>query len=133
MNTELDNLQNADGEQQSKSVSTNDFTTESYKTEEAVSQEKISDISFKDYETFSFDVLINEAKNLLSKHSVQEIREHFNQIKDAFKQKLDLDEASKKEAFLNESIFCVARMMLMPLFLPTAIKFCKGLFSKPSI
>ena len=89
MNTELDNLQNADGEQQSKSVSTNDFTTESYKTEEAVSQEKISDISFKDYETFSFDVLINEAKNLLSKHSVQEIREHFNQIKDAFKQKLD--------------------------------------------
>ena len=102
MNTELDNLQNADGEQQSKSVSTNDFTTESYKTEEAVSQEKISDISFKDYETFSFDVLINEAKNLLSKHSVQEIREHFNQIKDAFKQKLDLDEASKKEAFLNE-------------------------------
>jgi hypothetical protein len=102
MNTEMDNLHNADGEQEAKPVSTNDFGTESYKTEETVNQEKISDISFKDYETFSFDVLINEAKNLLSKYPVQDIRDHVNQIRDAFKQKLDLDEASKKETFLNE-------------------------------
>lgn len=102
MNTEMDNLHNADGEQQSQPVSTNDNSTESYKTEETVNQEKVSDISFKDYETFSFDVLINEAKNLLGKHSVQEIREHFNQIRDAFKQKLEVDEAEKKEAFVNE-------------------------------
>lgn len=102
MNTELDNLQNADGEQLPKSASTNDSTKETYKTEELTNQEKISDISFKDYETFSFDVLINEAKNLLSKYDVQDIREHFNQIRDAFKNKLDEDEAAKKEAFLNE-------------------------------
>ena len=102
MNTEMDNLHNADGEQQPQPVSTNDNITESYKTEDAVNQEKISDISFKDYETFSFDVLINEAKNLLSKHSVQEIREHFNQIRDVFKQKLEIDEAAKKEAFVND-------------------------------
>ncbi|MFV0151417.1 DUF349 domain-containing protein [Empedobacter falsenii] len=102
MNTELDNLQNADGEQLPKSATTNNSNTETYKTEELVNQEKVSDISFKDYETFSFDVLINEAKNLLSKYDVQDIREHFNQIRDAFKNKLDEDEAVKKEAFLNE-------------------------------
>ena len=102
MNTEMDNLQNADGEQLPKPATTNDSNTESYKTEELTNQEKISDISFKDYETFSFDVLINEAKNLLSKYDVQEIREHFNQIRDAFKAKLEEDEAAKKEAFLSE-------------------------------
>ncbi|CAM3408919.1 DUF349 domain-containing protein [Empedobacter stercoris] len=102
MNTELDNLQNADGEQLPKSATTNNSNTETYKAEELVNQEKVSDISFKDYETFSFDVLINEAKNLLSKYDVQDIREHFNQIRDAFKNKLDEDEAVKKEAFLNE-------------------------------
>lgn len=102
MNTEMDNLQNADGEQLPKPATTNDSNTESYKTEELTNQEKISDISFKDYETFSFDVLINEAKNLLSKYDVQEIREHFNLIRDAFKTKLEEDEAAKKEAFLSE-------------------------------
>lgn len=102
MNTELDNLQNADGEQLPKSATTNTSNTETYKTEELVNQEKVNNISFKDYETFSFDVLINEAKNLLSKYDVQDIREHFNQIRDAFKHKLDEDEAVKKEAFLNE-------------------------------
>lgn len=102
MNTEMDNLQNADGEQLPKPATTNHSNTESYKTEESTNQEKISDISFKDYETFSFDVLINEAKNLLSKYDVQEIREHFNQIRDAFKAKLEEDEAAKKEAFLSE-------------------------------
>lgn len=102
MNTEMDNLQNADGEQLPKPATTKDSNTESYKTEELTNQEKISDISFKDYETFSFDVLINEAKNLLSKYDVQEIREHFNQIRDAFKAKLEEDEAAKKEAFLSE-------------------------------
>ena len=102
MNTEMDNLQNADGEQLPKPATTNDTNTESYKTEELTNQEKISDISFKDYEKFSFDVLINEAKNLLSKYDVQEIREHFNQIRDAFKTKLEEDEAAKKEAFLSE-------------------------------
>ena len=55
MNTEMDNLQNADGEQLPKPATTNDSNTESYKTEELTNQEKISDISFKDYETFSFD------------------------------------------------------------------------------
>lgn len=98
----MDNLQNADGEQLPKPATTNHSNTESYKTEESTNQEKISDISFKDYETFSFDVLINEAKNLLSKYDVQEIREHFNQIRDAFKAKLEEDEAAKKEAFLSE-------------------------------
>jgi len=102
MNTEMDNLQNADGEQLPKPANTNDSNTESYKTVELTNQEKISDISFKDYEKFSFDVLINEAKNLLSKYDVQEIREHFNQIRDAFKTKLEEDEAAKKEAFLSE-------------------------------
>ena len=102
MNTEMDNLQNADGEQLPKPATTNHSNTESYKTEESTNQEKISDISFKNYETFSFDVLINEAKNLLSKYDVQEIREHFNQIRDAFKAKLEEDEAVKKEAFLSE-------------------------------
>ncbi len=98
----MDNLQNADGEQLPKPANTNDSNTESYKTVELTNQEKISDISFKDYEKFSFDVLINEAKNLLSKYDVQEIREHFNQIRDAFKTKLEEDEAAKKEAFLSE-------------------------------
>ncbi|WP_353097046.1 DUF349 domain-containing protein [Empedobacter brevis] len=102
MNTEMDNLQNADGEQLPKSAPTNDSSTETYKTEESSNQEKINDISFKDYETFSFDVLINEAKNLLSKYDVQDIREHFNQIREAFKTKLEEDEAAKKEAFLND-------------------------------
>ncbi|WP_334124860.1 DUF349 domain-containing protein [Empedobacter brevis] len=102
MNTEMDNLQNADGKQLPKSAPTNDSNTETYKTEESSNQEKINDISFKDYETFSFDVLINEAKNLLSKYDVQDIREHFNQIREAFKTKLEEDEAAKKEAFLND-------------------------------
>lgn len=102
MNTEMDNLQNADGEQLPKSAPINDSNTETYKTEELTNQENVNNISFKDYETFSFDVLINEAKNLLSKYDVQDIREHFNQIREAFKNKLEEDEAVKKEAFLNE-------------------------------
>lgn len=102
MSTEMDNLHNADGENQSKPISTSNSENESYKTEETNSNEKESQISLKDYETFSFDVLINEAKTLLSKYPVQEIREHFNQIRDAFKNKLEIEEAIKKKAFLEE-------------------------------
>ncbi|WP_313578299.1 DUF349 domain-containing protein [Chishuiella sp.] len=102
MSTEMDNLHNADGENQSKPISTSNSENESYKTEETNSNEKESQISLKDYETFSFDVLINEAKTLLSKYPVQEIREHFNQIRDAFKNKLETEEAIKKKAFLEE-------------------------------
>lgn len=103
MITEMDNLHNADGENNSNNSSTNDSSTESYKTDESNnSQEKKNEISLKDYDTFSFDVLIDEAKNLLSKHDVQDIKEHFNLIRDAFKSKLEKEEAAKKKAFLED-------------------------------
>jgi len=102
MNTEMDNLHNADGENNSNESSKNDLNTESYKTNESNNQEESNEITLKDYDTFSFDVLIDEAKNLLSKHDVQDIREHFNQIRDAFKNKLEKDEAEKKKAFLED-------------------------------
>lgn len=103
MITEMDNLHNADGENNSNYSSTNDSSTESYKTDESNnSQEKKNEISLKDYDTFSFDVLIDEAKNLLSKHDVQDIKEHFNLIRDAFKSKLEKEEAAKKKAFLED-------------------------------
>lgn len=102
MNTEMDNLHDADGENNSKNSSAKDLNTESYKTDESNNQEEKNEISLKDYDTFSFDVLIDEAKNLLSKHDVQDIREHFNQIRDAFKSKLENEEAAKKKAFLED-------------------------------
>lgn len=102
MNTDMDNLHNADGENLSKPISTSNSENESYKTEESNNNENETKISLKDYENFSFDVLIDEAKNLLSKHPVQDIREHFNQIKEAFKKKLEAEEASKKKAFIEE-------------------------------
>ncbi|WP_333662169.1 DUF349 domain-containing protein [Chishuiella changwenlii] len=102
MNTEMDNLHNADGENNSNESTKNDLNTESYKTNESNNQEESNEITLKDYDTFSFDVLIDEAKNLLSKHDVQDIREHFNQIRDAFKNKLEKEEAEKKKAFLED-------------------------------
>lgn len=102
MTIELDNLPGADGEKTPKDTNTQESTVETYKTNELQELKPESDILVKDYGTFSFDVLIDEAKNLLNKYPAHQIREHFSQIKDAFKEKFEADEIQKKEAFLNE-------------------------------
>lgn len=101
MNIEMDNLQSADG--QNPTSHTNSSTTsESYFLDENQNSKQETVIERKDYESFGLDVLIDEAKNLLNKYSVNDIRFHFEQIKDVFRQKLEAEEQTKKENYINE-------------------------------
>jgi len=67
--------------------------------EDEVAQEEIP---FKSYDELSLTVLIDEAKDLLKNHPARKLREHFSQIRDAAKKMVDEDEASRKEAFVEE-------------------------------
>lgn len=96
MNTELDNLLTADGQ----NFSTN--TNESYKISENNEQKNEDFIENKNYESFNFEVLIDEAKNLLNKYPVHEIKANIEQIKDVFRNKLEEEEANKKDTFIAD-------------------------------
>lgn len=71
-------------------------------TEEDVEEETEEDIPFKNYDELPLSVLIGEAKNLLKNHPARFLREHFNQIREVVKEKLQEEEQEKREAFLNE-------------------------------
>ena len=101
MNIEMDNLHSADGQNLSPNTST-DSNIESYKVSENQDAKQDVVIEKKDYESFGFDVLIDEAKNLLNKYPVNQVRFHIEQIKDVFRQKLENDESEKKESFVAE-------------------------------
>ena len=92
MSIEMDNLQAADGQNLSNN--------ESYKLNENQSQKSENVIESKDYDSFNFEVLIDEAKNLLNKYPVHSIKNNIEQIKDTFRNKLEQDEAAKKEEFI---------------------------------
>ena len=98
MSTEMDNLQSADGQ----NFSTTDQNIESYKSDENSESKNENAIEFKDYESFNFDVLIDEAKNLINKYPVYQIKSHIEQIKEVFRNKLEQEEADKKDAFIAE-------------------------------
>ena len=101
MNIEMDNLQSADGKNPSSQANQSN-SAESYFLNENQNSKQESVIERKDYESFGLDVLIDEAKNLLNKYPVHEIRFHFDQIKDIFRQKLEAEEQIKKENFIND-------------------------------
>lgn len=101
MSIEMDNLHPADGQNLASNLS-NDQNNESYKLSENNDSKQDIVIEKKDYESFGFDVLIDEAKNLLNKYPVNQIRNHIEQIKDVFRQKIEHDENLKKEAFLAD-------------------------------
>lgn len=102
MTIELDNLPGADGENTPQDKNLQESNVETYKTNDNEAVKAENEIPVKEYATFSFDVLIDEAKDLLNKHAVHQIREHFAQIKEAFKEKIEADEVQKKESFLAE-------------------------------
>lgn len=101
MNIEMDNLQSADGENTISNPAI-EQNIESYKLNENQDFKPKNEIEKKDYESFGFDVLIDEAKNLINKYPVQEIKSHIEQIKDAFRNKIEAEENDKREAFLAD-------------------------------
>lgn len=101
MSIEMDNLHSADGQNLANNTS-NDLNNESYKVSENNDTKQEIVIEKKDYNTFGFDVLIDEAKNLLNKYPVNQVRSHIEQIKEVFRQKIENDENDKKNAFLTE-------------------------------
>lgn len=64
-------------------------------------EEEVEKIPFKDYLDLPVGVLVGEAKNLLSNHAARLLREHFNQIRDAVKEKLEEELQSKKESHIE--------------------------------
>lgn len=101
MNIEMDNLQPADGNNLSSNAA-NQSTNESYVLNENQDYKSEDVIERKDYESFGFEVLIDEAKNLINKYPAHQIKNHIEQIRDVFKQKIEAEEQSKKEAFVEE-------------------------------
>lgn len=97
----MDNLHSADGQNLANNTS-NDLNNESYKLSENNDTKQEAVIERKDYNSFGFDVLIDEAKNLLNKYPVNQVRNHIEQIKEVFRQKIENDENQKKEAFLAD-------------------------------
>lgn len=88
-------------------VNTPSEQAEDYKVEthdeEAEEVENVEEeIPFKNYDDFSVEILIGEAKDLLAKHPARKLREHFNQIRDAVKRKLEEEETIKRDAFIEE-------------------------------
>src|SRR5690606_19976249 len=88
-------------------VNTPSELAEDYKVEthdeEAEEVENVEEeIPFKNYDDFSVEILIGEAKDLLAKHPARKLREHFNQIRDAVKRKLEEEETIKRDAFIEE-------------------------------
>lgn len=101
MSIEMDNLQSADGKNLSSSTN-NDQNNESYKLSENQQHKSENVIERKNYESFGFDVLIDEAKNLINKFPVYQIKSNIEQIKDIFYQKLENEENEKRDKFLSE-------------------------------
>ncbi|WP_068598570.1 DUF349 domain-containing protein [Vaginella massiliensis] len=94
MATAMDNLHDADG----KSIENN----ESYKVESTTEENLQPIIPAKDYDKLSLDLILDEAKHLLKTYPVQELREHFLQIREAATSKLALEAAEKREQFLAD-------------------------------
>lgn len=79
-----------------------DYKVESHEEEAEEVENVEEEIPFKNYDDFSVEILIGEAKDLLAKHPARKLREHFNQIRDAVKRKLEEEETMKRDAFLEE-------------------------------
>lgn len=101
MSIEMDNLQPADGNNLSSNAA-NQTSNESYILSENQNHKQNDEIERKDYESFDFEVLIDEAKNLINKYPAHQIKNHIEQIREVFKQKLEAEEQTKKEAFLAD-------------------------------
>lgn len=84
------------------SVESDDYKVESH-VEDSEEEEHIEEeIPFKNYDDLPIAVLIGESKELLAKHPARKLREHFNQIRDAVKHKLEEEESTKREAYLAD-------------------------------
>ena len=101
MNIEMDNLQPADGNNLSSNAA-NQTSNESYILSENQDHKTNEVIERKDYESFGLEVLIDEAKNLINKYPAYQIKNHIEQIREVFKQKIDAEEQSKKEAYVTD-------------------------------
>ena len=92
MVTDMDNLHDADG----KNIENN----ESYKVENTQEDENQNEIPSKDYDKLELDMILDEARVLLKKYPIQNLKEHFVQIREAAKNKLALEAAEKREQFI---------------------------------
>lgn len=70
--------------------------------QEDLENSKEEAIPLKNYDELSLALLITEAKSLLSSEPINQLREHFFQIREAVKKQLEEDELSKKEQFIQE-------------------------------
>ncbi len=94
MVTDMDNLQNADG-----NINENN---ESYKVENSQEDQNQDAIPTKDYDELSLEILLDEAKTLLKNHPANQLRDQFAQIREAAKNKMAIDAAEKREQYVNE-------------------------------
>lgn len=87
-------------------VAKTEESAEDYKHEENSEEEQEEEVEekipFKNYGELPLEVIIGEAKELLRNYPARKLRDHFYQIREAAKKYLEKDEASKKEAFVQE-------------------------------
>lgn len=111
--SETDNLQEADGLQENtpevvqENESTQDDVVQEIENENAEDAEdhdnaKRHEIEAKDYHAMDMDTLVEEFSSLVTKHPVQAINKHVNQIKEEFNAKYSELIETKKEEFLAE-------------------------------
>ncbi|MDR2123029.1 MAG: DUF349 domain-containing protein [Flavobacteriaceae bacterium] len=114
MSTELDNLQNAEGdEKKDKSVSLENSFVETTQNEDSIDElnsestrenadsEEII-IPEEDYYTFSMEALIDKSRELLNKYPVSLLGDAMSSIKEALIKKQEEQEAERKQKYLDE-------------------------------
>lgn len=94
-------LTSEETQSETPTVEAEDYKVESHVEETEEVEQVEEEIPFKNYDELPVPVLIGEAKELLARHPARKLREHFNQIKDAVKRKLDEEESAKREAYLE--------------------------------
>ena len=109
---EADKVESSSSDSEEAKESSESKEGEDYKVEDTSSESEdeeeevaavVDQIPLKNYSDLPLGVLIGEAKELLSNHPARLLREHFNQIRDAVKDKIEEDYQSKKEAFEEEN------------------------------
>lgn len=109
---EADKVESSSSDSEEAKESSESKEGEDYKVEDTSSESEdeeeevaavVDQIPLKNYSDLPLGVLIGEAKELLRNHPARLLREHFNQIRDAVKDKIEEDYQSKKEAFEEEN------------------------------
>lgn len=113
MSTELDNLQNAEGNKKKEEVIKSENTSHDHQDDtsiEELNSEKRNEnpdyeetvVPQEDYDSLDLEQLIEKAKKIQNNYPVFLIGEAINNIKESFNQKFDYNESQRKQKYLDE-------------------------------